>query len=147
MNADFTRFESENQFASAVEQVTSTPAQLIDLLREDHPIYDQRGAAVVNRMRGWVLLTLARQNLPAAAIPFVLEELDTGINAYTVAAAALALRSCPNRDPAFAPFLTRAINNIRYHDEQVSFQSYGAYAIGKGGTSPVRELLATLVWL
>ena len=147
MNADFTRFESEDQFASAVEKLSSARGQLTDLLREDHPIYEQRGAATVNRMRGWVLLALARRDLPDAALPFVLEELDTGPNAYTVAAAAFALRSYPSRDSAFAPFVTRAINNIRYHDEHVSFQSYGGYAIGKGGTSPVRELLSTLVWL
>jgi protein SCO1/2 len=149
MNADFTRFESEDSFASAVEQLAGTPrhTQLTDLLREDHPIYDGRGATTVNRMRGWVLLALARQPLPDAALPFVLEELDTGISAYTVAAAAFALRSYPNRDPAFAPFVARAITNIRYHDEHVSFKSYGGYAIGRGGTSPVCELLSTLVWL
>ena len=149
MNADFTRFESEDSFASAVEQLagTSEHTQLTDLLREAHPIYDGRGATTVNRMRGWVLLALARKNLPDAALQFVLEELDTGINAYTVAAAAFALRSYPNRDPAFAPFVTRAIANIRYHDEYVSFKSYGGYAIGPGGTTPVCELLSTLVWL
>ncbi|HSE32179.1 MAG TPA: SCO family protein [Pyrinomonadaceae bacterium] len=148
MNADLTRFESEDSFASAVEQLANTlQPQLIDLLREDHPIYDGRGAATVSRMRGWVLLSLARKSLPETALPFVLEELDTGIHAYTVAAAAFALRSYPHRNSAFGPFVTRAINNIRYHDEQVSFKSYGGYAIGPGETSPVRELLSTLIWL
>lgn len=149
MNADLTRFKSESLFASAVEQLAgaSPHTQLTDLLREDHPIYHQRGAATVSRMRGWVLLNLARETLPEAALPFVLEELDTGINAYTVATAAYALRSYPNRHPAFAQFVTRAISNIRYHDEHVSFNAYGGYAIGRGGTSPVSELLSTLVWL
>lgn len=98
-------------------------------------------------MRGWVVLTLARANLPEAALPFVLEELDTGVDAYLVATAAFALRSYSSPNPAFAPFVVRAITNIRYRDERVSLENYGGFAIGSPGTTPVRELLATLLWL
>ena len=98
-------------------------------------------------MRGWVFLNLARINLPETALPFVLEELDTGVDAYLVATAAVALRSYPSPSPAFAPFVVRAITNIRYRDERVSLDQYGGYAIGPTGTTPVRELLATLLWL
>ena len=77
----------------------------------------------------------------------MLEELDTGVDAYLVATAAFALRSHPNPNPAFAPFVVRAITNIRYRDERVSLENYGGYAIGSTGTTPVRELLATLLWL
>ena len=141
---------SEEELESVCDNLANDPAQhhqLIDLLREDHPIYDQRGAATVNRMRGWILLTFARIGLPEAALPFVLEELDTGVDPYVVAAAALALRSFPDRNHAFAPFVVRAISNIRYRDEPVSLQTYGGYALGSPGSSPLRELLATLVWL
>ena len=93
------------------------------------------------------MLTLARTTLPDAALPFLLEDLDTGVDAYLVAAAAAALRSYPTPNPAFAPFVVRAITNIRYRDERLSFESYGGFAIGKKGTSPVRELLTTLAWL
>ena len=41
----------------------------------------------------------------------------------------------------------RALTNIRYRDEPVSFENYGEYAVSSTGTSPVRELLATLAWL
>ena len=142
--------QSEEQFAVLVDQLAADPSrveQLTDLLREDHSFYDQHGAATVVRMRGWILLALARIQVPDAALPFVLEELDTGVDAYLVAAAACALRSYPKRDPAFAPFIVRAISNIRYRDEPVSFQQYGGYAIGPSHTSPLRELLATLCWL
>jgi len=124
-----------------------TEQDLLDLLREDHPVYAQRGTATIARMRGWVLLSLARTNLSEAALPFVLEELDTGVDAYLVAASAVALRSYPTQNSAFAPFVVRAISNIRYRDERVSLESYGGFAIGTTGTSPVRELLATLIWL
>jgi protein SCO1 len=142
--------QSEEQFAVLVDELVVDPnrvEQLTELLREDHSFYDQHGAATVMRMRGWILLALARIEVPDAALPFVLEELDTGVDAYLVAAAACALRSYPNQDPAFAPFVVRAISNIRYRDEPVSFQRYGGYAIGPSHTSPLRELLATLTWL
>lgn len=142
--------QSEEQFAVLVDELVADPdrvGQLTELLREDHSFYDQHGAATVMRMRGWILLALARIEVPDAALPFVLEELDTGVDAYPVAAAACALRSYPKRDPAFAPFIVRAIFNIRYRDEPVSFQQYGGYAIGPSHTTPLRELLATLSWL
>jgi protein SCO1/2 len=138
---------TEDNFCGLVEQLISDPSQLLDLLREDNPLYDQRGAATVVRMRGWVMLTLARTALPDGALPFLLEDLDTGVDAYLVASAAAALRSYPTPNPAFAPFVVRAITNIRYRDERVSFENYGGFAIGTKGTSPVRELFTTLAWL
>lgn len=142
--------QSERQFAALVESHAADPArrgQLADLLREDHPLYAQRGAAAIVRMRGWALLALARVGATDAALLYVLEELDTGTDAYLVAAAARALRSYPNPTAAFAPFVMRALANIRYHDEPVSFESYGEYAVESAETSAVQELLATLAWL
>src|SRR5919197_3212916 len=141
---------SEPQFVDLVDALAASPdqrEQLTDLLRENQPLYEQRGAATIVRMRGWVLLALARAGISEAALLFVLEELDTGVDPYLIAAAARALRSYPNPGPAFAPFVTRALTNIRYRDEPVSFENYGGYAVLSTGTSPVRELLATLIWL
>jgi protein SCO1/2 len=141
---------SEPQFAALVDALAADPArreQLTELLREDHPLYDQRGAATTVRMRGWVLLALARVGVSDAALLFVLEELDAGNHAYLVAAAARALRSYAGPTAAFAPFVMRALNNIRYHDEPVCFESYGEYATAATGTTALGELLATLAWL
>jgi protein SCO1 len=142
--------QSEAAFAALVDALAACPdrhEQLTDLLRESHPLYDQRGTATTVRMRGWILLALARVGVSDTALVFVLEELDTGSDPYLVAAAARALRSCPSPTAAFAPFVMRALNNIRYRDEPVAFASYGEYAVASTGTSPVRELLATLAWL
>jgi protein SCO1/2 len=136
---------TEQNFSGLVEQLPRD--ELLGLLREDHQLYDQRGAATVVRMRGWVMLTLARDTLPDTALPFLLEDLDTGVDPYLVAVAASALRSYPTPNPALAPFVVRAITNIRYRDERLSLETYGAYAIGTNGTTPIRELLATLTWL
>jgi protein SCO1/2 len=142
--------QSEPQFAALVDALTADPGrcgQLTDLLRENHPIYDQRGAATIVRMRGWVLLALARAGVSDGALIFVLEELDTGVDAYLVAAAARALRSYQNPSEDLASFVMRALTNIRYRDEPVCFEHYGEYAVSPSGTSPVRELLTTLAWL
>jgi cytochrome oxidase Cu insertion factor (SCO1/SenC/PrrC family) len=142
--------KSEPQFAALVDAIAADPnrrEQLTELLRESHPIYDQRGAATIVRMRGWVLLAMARAGLSDAALIFVLEELDTGVDAYLVAAAARALRSYPRPTAALAPFVMRAITNIRYRDEPISFESYGEYAVSTTDTTPVRELFAALAWL
>src|SRR5262245_27689691 len=137
---------SESEFASLVDTLADTQ-KLTDLLREDHPVYDQRGAAKVVLMRGWVLLALARIGVTDSTLVYVLEELDTGVDPYLVAAAAFALRSYSNPNPTLAPFVMRALNQIRYHDEPVSFAGYGEYATSSSATSAVRELLLTLAWL
>src|SRR5262245_44102483 len=141
---------SERQFEALIEALSSDPnrhAELTDLLREDHPVYNQRSAAAIVRMRGWILVALTNIGLTNDALLFVLEELDTGRDAYLVAAASRALRSYPKPLSAFSPFVMRAIANIRYHDDYVTFEHYGEYATSSTGTTPLRELLATLVWL
>lgn len=141
---------SEDEFAALIDTISTDPDrcdELADLLREQHPIYEQRGAATVVRMRGWILLALARVGVSDKNLLFVLEELDNGIDAYLVAAAACALRSYHSPRAAFAPFAMRALTQIRYRDEPLSFAEYGAYAVGNEDTSAVRELLKTLAWL
>ena len=76
--------QSESEFAALVDALAGDAAQreqLTDLLREDHPIYDGRGTATIVRMRGWVLLAFARAAVSDAALIYVLEELDTGVDA------------------------------------------------------------------
>src|SRR5262245_24452606 len=145
-----TAASSEEEFAGYVDALASGPEgrrRLTDLLREDHAVYDQRGGATVSLMRGWVLVELARAPLSDEALRFVLEELDTGIDPYLVAAAARALRSYPRPGPALAPFVMRAVEQIRYHDDPVSFDGYGEFGTSSSSASPVRELLRTLAWL
>ncbi|MDE2366503.1 MAG: SCO family protein, partial [Betaproteobacteria bacterium] len=153
---------SELQFSALVDELKSDPVRsilLADLLREDNRIYDQRGTAAITRMRGWVLLAFERLGLPGVALIFVLEELDNGRDAYLVAAAARSLRSYANPAPAMAAFLMRALANIQFHDDRVSLDRYGGYAISPiyrgetaaeetmASTTAVDELLAALHWL
>ena len=98
---------SELQFSTLVDELKLDPVRftlLVDLLRENNPIYDQRGTAATIRMRGWVLLAFERLGLPETALLFVLEELDNGREPYLVAAAARSLRSFMSPSPAMAAF-------------------------------------------
>jgi protein SCO1 len=141
---------SEERFAEIVEEIRLDrqrwPA-LVEFLRDDHPIHHQRGAAATVRMRGWVLLTIARTRVSEEALGYLLEELDNGRDAYLVAAAAKALRSYEKSAPEFAPFLGRALRNIRLHDDLISLENYGGYPDDDGGTTALRELLETVRWM
>jgi protein SCO1 len=139
---------AEDQFAALVDALAANDRgdTLTALLAEDHAVYDQRGTGAIVRMRGWVLLALGRGTLPPAALIFVLEELDTGHDGYLVAAAARALRAGAPR-AEFAPFVMRAIGNLRFRDDPIAFDEYGAYATSPDATTPIRELLETLAWL
>lgn len=121
---------------------------LLDLMREDHPVYTQRGTAATARMRGWLLLALASGGLPEQALVFVLEELETSNEPYLVAAAATALRSCSKPHAGMVPFLLRSIDNIRYHDDLVCLSQYGGFVVPPNtGATALHELLSTLLWL
>lgn len=140
----------EAEFAALVDQLAAGSAagnRLAELLQENHPLYEERSTAAAIRMRGWVLVTLGRVAVTDDALLLILEELETGLDPYLVAAAARAARACPHRSPGLTPFLVRALRNIRYRDEPVSFARYGEYATDAAETSPVRELLQTLAWL
>ena len=82
---------TEDELASIVEQVRHEPGrrdELTALLSESAPVYDDRGAAVTARLRGWVLASFAEVGLPRAALPHVLAELesDVGLRARLAAA-------------------------------------------------------------
>lgn len=140
---------SEEDVAAQIDRLAEEGdrERLAALLREEHPVYFDRGSATVVRLRGWALLALGRLGVSDRELVFVLEELDTGVDPYLVAAAARALRSCAEPRAAFAPHLARGVATIRYRDEPVSFEEYGEYALPGRGTTPLRELLATLAWL
>ena len=72
-------------------------------------------------MRGYLLAAFEEAGLPEGALPYVLEELESGRNAYLVAAAARARRGRKSRSSDAVPFLLKAIANIAY---AVSFGSY-----------------------
>lgn len=131
-----------SEFASWIEALG--PEELLACLDEQHPIYREETSQTVAQKRGWIFVLLSRSGLPPEALPFVLEDLDTSHHPYLVAAAALALRSYKDRGPDLAPFLRRAEERIRRHDEPISFACYGDFASSADASSAVKELRLTL---
>ncbi|MBI2687317.1 MAG: SCO family protein [Acidobacteria bacterium] len=114
---------------------------------ESNPIYVQQTSQEVTQIRVHALLDLARGPLPEAALPFVLEELDNGMDPHLVAAAAIALRSYSAPSPAFQPFVRRALENISGHDDLISFDTLNPDSSSANVTTPIRELRQTDEWL
>jgi len=88
---------TEAELVALVEAVRAAPSrrgELISALREGSALHAQKGRIAVRRMRGWVLAAFEAVGLPDEAIPFVVEELESGIDPYLLAAAARAVPSC-----------------------------------------------------
>ncbi len=119
----------------------------LDLLDERHPVYDGVGTAAVVRMRGALLLALGHHALPMAALPFVLEELESPHEAWLTAVAACVLRNHPEPSAAFVAPLLSALFYIRHRDDTVRIDSYGGYGSEGEPTTAVAEVIRTIGWL
>jgi cytochrome oxidase Cu insertion factor (SCO1/SenC/PrrC family) len=120
---------------------------LVDLLAEQAPVYAGRSTAEAERLRGYLLASFEATGLPASALSLVIEELESGLNPCTVAAAAKGLRGASTVPERIVPLLLDAIERIRQSDDVVRFDA-GAAAV-RGGAPPtaLTELLRTLAWL
>lgn len=142
----------EELFADQVTALASRPdgsRELLELCDERHPVYREQSPPAISRMRGWVLLALARSEpLPDAALPFVLEELESGGDSYLVSAAAFCLRSSAEPQAAFAGPLLQALFNSKGVGALVTLSDYGGLcSCGSASTSPLRELVETIRWM
>lgn len=141
---------SEESFAALVDEIGREPSgrhRLASMLAERDALYAGRSTNAVIRMRGYLLAAFAQAGLPEEALPFVLEELESGRDAYLVAAAARALRGLDRPRAQVAPFLLEAIQNITFADDAVSFDGYRTRWPPTGRTTAVEEIMATILWL
>ena len=140
---------SEQEFAELVDRARRELDNqlLVELLPERRPVYRARSANSVNRMRGYLLAAFEDAGLPEEALPYVFEELESSRAAYLVAAAAKALRGRERRSSDAVPFLLKAIENIKYADDAVSFDSYRPSWPPAGHTTALNEIAATIAWL
>lgn len=125
--ADFGPDTPEERIAEWVEEARTLPDgsdRLVSLLPESLPLYSGRSANEFLRLRGYIMASFERTGLPVSALPYVREELESGHDAYLVAAAAKAIRGLNPCAGELAPFLLRAIENMRYADDTVTFDCY-----------------------
>jgi hypothetical protein len=117
------------------------------MLPEQSPIFAGRGTNEAERLRGYILASFETAGLPPEAVPFVLEELETGRNPYTVAAAARALRGAATV-PAEAPaLLVGALARLQGADDVVSFEHFAPVAAPATPVTALAELARTLARL
>src|SRR5438105_6693279 len=120
---------------------------LVRLLAEQSPVYAGRGTGEAERLRGYVLASFETTGLPASALPFVIEELEIGLNPYPVAAAAKALRGARDLPERITELLLDAIDRIRTCDDGVCFDRSVGLGNGASQTTALMELFRTLAWL
>jgi cytochrome oxidase Cu insertion factor (SCO1/SenC/PrrC family) len=131
----------------AIRRLPDAAATLAAMLAEQSPLFAGRGANEAERLRGYILASFETAGLPPEAVPFVLEELETGQNVYTVAAAARALRGA-REVPAEAPaLLVGAIERLRRADDVVLFDRFEPVAASASGVTALAELARTLALL
>lgn len=144
----FDKNTPEEVVAGFVERVSDLPhaADLVALLPEEHPLYTGRGTNQTARIRGYIIAAFARTGLPETALPFVLDELENGIEAYLTGAAAVALRgTAPSA--SFIPYLLTAVRNTRYRDDSMTFDCYRPGWPLSNGTTALTEIFRTFAWL
>jgi protein SCO1 len=117
------------------------------MLPERNSLYTGRSTNATLRIRGYIVAAFEGVGLPAEALPYVLEELENGRDAYLVAAAAKAIRGLGEPASDVVPFLVKAIENIKYRDDAVTFESYRPQWPVSSHTTAIEEILKTLAWL
>lgn len=146
----FDQHTCEEEIASFVDSIRQSPPLncfLTALLPERLPLYANRSANEVIRIRGYILSAFEHVGLPKSAVPFVLEELESGRDAYLVAAAAKALRGLDQPTAKIIPFLFKAIENIKYADDSLTFDVYKPQWPIKQPTTALNEIFKTFEWL
>lgn len=141
---------SAAELAARVDEIRQLPdaaSTLAGMLAEQSPLYAGRGTNEAERLRGYILASFETTGLPPEAVPFVLEELETGQNVYAVAAAARALRGA-RETPAEAPaLLLGAIERLRRADDVVSFDRFEPVPPSENAVTALAELLRSLALL
>ncbi|QND65437.1 hypothetical protein HB777_17030 [Mesorhizobium loti] len=116
---------------------------LLALLREDAPLYRGRGAVEAERLRAFVMAGLAERGLADTLVPFALQELETSIDPYGIAAAARVVRRASAVPQETASLLGKALDRVRQIDEIVDLENYPATP-EFGGRTAVAETIEAL---
>jgi protein SCO1/2 len=149
-NQPLDKYIPEETIAELADTVKQSPEHrdlLVQLLPERISLYEGRSANETIRMRGYILATFEQAGLPDAALPYVLEELENGRDAYLVAGAARALRGFDTPTSRLVPFLLKAVENIKYVDDALTFERYKPRWPITNYTTALREIFRTFGWL
>ena len=128
----------------AIRRAPSRREELVALLAEQSPIYRGLSAGAAERLRGFILASFEKAGLPPSALPFVQEELQTGINPYTVAAAAKALRGTSEISDDIFALLVAAAERIAGNDDNVQYETIDPVDRVTRRTGALTEIIRTI---
>ncbi|HTC05331.1 MAG TPA: SCO family protein [Xanthobacteraceae bacterium] len=128
----------------AIRHAPSRREELVALLAEQSPIYRGLSAGEAERLRGFILASFEKTGLPPSALPFVREELQTGINPYTVAAAAKALRRTSEISDDIFALLVAAAERIAGNDDNVQYETIDPVDRVTRRTGALTEIIRTI---
>jgi protein SCO1 len=117
----------ESVVAELVDVLRRAPdgaERLAALLPENLPLYEGRSAPETTRLRGYLLAAFADTGVPQGALPFLVESLESGHDAYEVAGAAIGLRGLRAPSGSEIRALLTALHNLDGADATVSFERY-----------------------
>lgn len=120
---------------------------LLKLLDESNTLYNGRGSKQSLRIKGYILAGFESAGLPKKALLFIFESLESGSNAYIVAAAAKAIRGWKGDPSFFTPFLIKGIHLIKNNDDAICFYSFLPPAGLAEYTTAIEEIAKTLAWI
>jgi cytochrome oxidase Cu insertion factor (SCO1/SenC/PrrC family) len=135
------------RIAEDILSLRRTPArreELVAMLAEQSPVYQGLGSGEAERIRGFVLASFEKVGLPETALPFVLEELQTGLNPYTVAAAAKGLRGAGQISDNALKLLGIAALRIENDDDNVQHETFDPGDRTPARTSALAEIIRTI---
>jgi cytochrome oxidase Cu insertion factor (SCO1/SenC/PrrC family) len=128
----------------AIRRAPGRREELVALLAEQSPIYRGLSAGEAERIRGFILASFEKTGLPQSALPFILEELQTGINPYTVAAAARALRGAAETSDDIFALLVAAAVRIASNDDNIQFETIDPGDRAAPRTGALTEIIRTI---
>jgi len=138
---------SETDLGALIDRLRHAPGgadELAALLPESLPIYRNRSAAEMGRLRGYLLAAFADTGVPQAALPFVLESLATGHVAVEVAGAAVGLRGLAAPTADILAALLRAVDNLAGADATISFEQCQPVWPYRRPTTALTEVVRTV---
>jgi hypothetical protein len=137
----------ESVVAELVDVLRRAPdgaERLAALLPENLPLYEGRSAPETTRLRGYLLAAFADTGVPQGALPFLVESLESGHDAYEVAGAAIGLRGLRAPSGSEIRALLTPLHNLDGADATVSFEGYKPSWPYAEPTTALTELVKTI---
>ncbi|MEO6914942.1 MAG: SCO family protein [Chitinophagaceae bacterium] len=139
-----------NQIAAIIDAIKHRRSYrkiLTGLLDIQHPVYLGRSSREVDHIRGYLFASFREAGVDSKTLPFLLATLQSELEVYPLAGAAIGLRGLTPPIPDILHYLLTGLNNIKSNDDAVSFETYVLTWPLQNPSSGLVEILKTLQWM